>query len=38
MDADGQHDPADIPRLLAKLEAGYDMVVGARSAVSQANW
>lgn len=30
MDADGQHDPADIPRLLAKLEEGYDMVVGAR--------
>jgi glycosyltransferase involved in cell wall biosynthesis len=30
MDADGQHDPADIPRLLAKLEDGYDMAVGAR--------
>ncbi|MGH7223436.1 MAG: glycosyltransferase family 2 protein, partial [Gemmataceae bacterium] len=26
MDADGQHDPADIPRLLAKLDEGYDMV------------
>jgi len=38
MDADGQHDPADIPRLLAKLESGYDMVVGARSDESQANW
>ena len=34
MDADGQHDPADIPRLLDKLEAGYDMVVGARSGLS----
>jgi len=31
MDADGQHDPALIPRLLARLDAGYDMVVGARS-------
>lgn len=30
MDADGQHDPADIPKLLKKLEQGYDMVVGAR--------
>lgn len=30
MDADGQHQPQDIPRLLAKLEEGYDMVVGAR--------
>jgi glycosyltransferase involved in cell wall biosynthesis len=32
MDGDGQHDPADIPRLLAKLDEGYDMVVGARQA------
>ncbi|MBZ0142875.1 MAG: glycosyltransferase family 2 protein [Candidatus Hydrogenedentes bacterium] len=31
MDADGQHRPEDIPRLLAKLEEGYDMAVGARS-------
>jgi glycosyltransferase involved in cell wall biosynthesis len=30
MDADGQHDPADVARLIAKLDAGYDMVVGAR--------
>lgn len=37
MDADGQHDPADIPRLLAKLEEGYAMAVGARSRASQAN-
>ena len=36
MDADGQHDPADIPRLLAKLEEGYDMVVGARGWGDQA--
>lgn len=37
MDADGQHDPADIPRLLDKLDEGYDMVVGARDAASQAS-
>lgn len=36
MDADGQHDPADIPRLLAPLAEGYDMVVGARDQGSQA--
>jgi glycosyltransferase involved in cell wall biosynthesis len=30
MDADGQHDPADIPRLLEKIDAGYYLVVGAR--------
>ena len=36
MDADGQHDPADIPRLLAKLEEGFDMVVGARNWEGQA--
>lgn len=37
MDADGQHDPADIPRLLARLVEGYDMVVGARQKGSQAS-
>ncbi len=37
MDADGQHDPADISRLLARLESGYDMVVGARQRGSQAS-
>lgn len=37
MDADGQHDPADISRLLAKLEQGHDMVVGARQKGSQAS-
>lgn len=37
MDADGQHDPADIPRLLARLDAGNDMVVGARQKGSQAS-
>lgn len=37
MDADGQHDPALIHRLLDKLAEGYDMVVGARDASGQAN-
>lgn len=37
MDADGQHDPADIPRLLAQLDDGYDMAVGARQKGSQAS-
>jgi glycosyltransferase involved in cell wall biosynthesis len=37
MDADGQHDPADVGRLLERLDAGYDMVVGARSPESQAS-
>ncbi|WP_297902373.1 glycosyltransferase family 2 protein [Metallibacterium sp.] len=36
MDGDGQHDPADIARLLARLDAGYDMVVGARAWSGQA--
>lgn len=30
MDADGQHDPNDIPRLLMELDNGYEMAVGAR--------
>jgi len=37
MDSDGQHDPADVPRLLEKLDEGYDMVVGARGRGSQAS-
>ena len=36
MDGDGQHDPADVARLLARLDEGYDMVVGARGWGSQA--
>jgi len=36
MDADGQHKPEDVPALLAKFDEGYDMVVGARQAGSQA--
>jgi glycosyltransferase involved in cell wall biosynthesis len=36
MDGDGQHDPADVARLLARLDEGYDMVVGARAWEGQA--
>ena len=36
MDADGQHDPADIARLVAKIDMGFDMVVGARDWSGQA--
>jgi glycosyltransferase involved in cell wall biosynthesis len=36
MDADGQHNPADIARMLIAIEAGADMVVGARDVRSQA--
>ncbi len=42
MDGDGQHDPADIQKLLDKVAEGYDMVVGARaglgSQASVARW
>jgi glycosyltransferase involved in cell wall biosynthesis len=37
MDADGQHNPEDIPKLLQRLDQGHDMVVGARQAGSQAS-
>lgn len=37
MDADGQHDPNDIPRLIEKISEGYDLVVGARQKGSQAS-
>ncbi|MEO7433202.1 MAG: glycosyltransferase family 2 protein [Dokdonella sp.] len=36
MDADGQHDPALIDRLLLRLNDGMDMVVGARDWSGQA--
>jgi len=38
MDADGQHQPQDALRLLQKLNDGYDMIVGARSASGQASF
>ena len=31
MDADGQHEPTDIMRLLDKLDEGFEMAVGARA-------
>ncbi|KPJ94252.1 MAG: glycosyl transferase [Gammaproteobacteria bacterium SG8_15] len=37
MDGDGQHDPNDIPRLLEKIRAGYEMAVGARSVDTHAS-
>lgn len=30
MDADGQDDPAELPRLVARLDDGFDLVTGAR--------
>lgn len=37
MDGDGQHKPTDIARIIARMEEGYDMVVGAREKESQAS-
>ncbi|MEM7501224.1 MAG: glycosyltransferase family 2 protein [Pseudomonadota bacterium] len=37
MDADGQHDGADIARLIERIHAGFDMVVGARDTGGQAS-
>ena len=37
MDADGQHAPEDIQRLLDKINEGYDMVVGARQIDTHAS-
>jgi glycosyltransferase involved in cell wall biosynthesis len=37
MDADGQHNPEDISKLIVKLQEGYDMAVGARHGSSQAS-
>jgi glycosyltransferase involved in cell wall biosynthesis len=37
MDADGQHLPEDIIKLMEKMEDGHDMVVGARTAKLHAN-
>jgi len=38
MDADGQHNPDDIPRLLEKFNEGYEMVVGARQSHAHASF
>lgn len=37
MDGDGQHQPEDIQRLLDHKNEGFDMVIGARTAKSQAS-
>jgi glycosyltransferase involved in cell wall biosynthesis len=37
MDGDGQHDPRDLARLLARLDEGYQMAVGARDSGSHAS-
>lgn len=37
MDADGQHNPSDIPALLAELDKGHDMVIGSRAGKAHAN-
>ena len=37
MDGDGQHKPADVLRLYEVYRSGYDMVIGARSAATQAS-
>ncbi|MGD8378110.1 MAG: glycosyltransferase family 2 protein, partial [Gammaproteobacteria bacterium] len=37
MDGDGQHRPEEIQSLLARIEGGYDMVVGARSQAGHAS-
>ena len=38
MDADGQHSAKHIGQLLAKLDEGFDMAVGARDGSGQANF
>ncbi|MCK4993861.1 MAG: glycosyltransferase family 2 protein [Candidatus Omnitrophica bacterium] len=38
MDADLQNDPADIPRILAKLDEGYDVVSGWRKKRKDGLW
>ena len=37
MDADGQHDPDDIARLVARFREGFDMVVGSRESDTHAS-
>jgi len=38
MDGDGQHSTVDLDRLLARLETGYDMVIGARDSGAHASF
>lgn len=37
MDADGQHSPADIPKLIAQIPP-YDLVIGARTDTYRGSW
>jgi glycosyltransferase involved in cell wall biosynthesis len=37
MDGDGQHDAVEFDALLAKLDDGFDMAIGARESASHAN-
>ncbi|MGB5689920.1 MAG: glycosyltransferase family 2 protein [Woeseiaceae bacterium] len=37
MDGDGQHDAGEFGALLARLDEGYDMIIGARDSGSHAN-
>ncbi|MCH7820759.1 MAG: glycosyltransferase family 2 protein [Proteobacteria bacterium] len=37
MDGDGQHDPRELGKLLDKLDAGYQMAIGARDSGSHAS-
>ena len=37
LDGDGQHNPEDLPRLIDRIDAGFDMVIGARSAGGHAS-
>lgn len=38
MDADGQHSPEDVARLITEMDKGFDMVVGARAHRHQASF
>lgn len=38
LDGDGQHNPEDLPGLVSRIEAGFDMVIGARNAGGHANF
>jgi len=37
LDGDGQHDPCDLTKLLARLDEGYEMAIGARDSGSHAS-
>ncbi len=38
IDADGSLDPADLPRLVAELDAGADLAIGRRRPVAGLRW